>query len=515
MPWIAFLFVLFVYLSFPTKNFYWDGIFFSQVIEDTPTLSASLLHPNHLFYNVFGYLAFQAAQIVGLQTRAVYVLQFVSSVFGAGCAVVVFIILRRATRSIYLCFALTLLFAFSATWWKFSTDADSYVPSVFFLLVGFYLLLPGKTARPFLVALAHSLAMFFHELAVLFFPAIVLGIILQTTLLERQKRIIAVLKYGFAAFFLTFGTYCLSFYLLTGTLSFKDFVRWIIWYSPENGFSPTVGENLLLALRGHLKLFVDGRTGFIDRNPVTVFLTILLVVLIVVFLIKIGRNLQTIKDVWQTALAERFYSRPVTLLCLTWIMPYLLFLFFFIPGNTFYRLFYFPALVFLFGMFLAPFENANRDFRHWRLALLAAVIALSNFLLFIRPNSVVRENTPLALALDANRLWSNKTVIYYDSLDTPARYVRYFNRSATWKFFDAAAPLEEFEKEVQNVYNNGGTVWLETSAVERLTAATPQTVKWLADNSSPEPKSELLLPAFKMKYVQIIPSSSSEQKSPF
>jgi hypothetical protein len=43
--------MLLVYLLFPTKNYYWDGIFFARVIEDASTLNPSLLHPNHLAGN--------------------------------------------------------------------------------------------------------------------------------------------------------------------------------------------------------------------------------------------------------------------------------------------------------------------------------------------------------------------------------------------------------------------------------------------------------------------------------
>jgi len=66
---------------------------------------------------------------------------------------------------------LTLLFALSATWWKFSTDANAYIPSVFFLLLGFYLVLPDRKPRPLVLALTFFAAMCFHQLAVIALPA--------------------------------------------------------------------------------------------------------------------------------------------------------------------------------------------------------------------------------------------------------------------------------------------------------------------------------------------------------
>src|ERR671915_340070 len=61
-----------------TKNYYWDGIFFSHVIEQAAGLDSSLLHPNHLIYNVLGYLFYCAARSIGLEIRAVEVLQILN-----------------------------------------------------------------------------------------------------------------------------------------------------------------------------------------------------------------------------------------------------------------------------------------------------------------------------------------------------------------------------------------------------------------------------------------------------
>ncbi len=45
-----------IYLAFPTKNYYWDGITYARAIEHTAALNPTLLHPNHLFYEGLGYI---------------------------------------------------------------------------------------------------------------------------------------------------------------------------------------------------------------------------------------------------------------------------------------------------------------------------------------------------------------------------------------------------------------------------------------------------------------------------
>jgi len=504
--WFVILSVLLIYLLYPTKNFYWDGIYFSQVIEDAGGLNVSLLHPNHLFYNVIGYVVYQTTHIFGWQVRAVYVLEFISSAFGAASAAVFFFILKRSLETTYLSLTLTALFAFSATWWKFSTDADAYIPSIFFLLVAFYLLLPNQPPRPLLIALAHSSAMFLHELAVLFFPVAVLGIALQTVSLERRRRITFVLQYALTAFSLTFGTFCLSFYLLTGSFNLKNFLSWLTSYSPDIGFTLDLWKNLVLTLRGSLRLFFDGRFNFLELNLLNILLLIFLGAALIALIIKVAGSMNNVKEIWKTAARREFYRSPVTLLCAVWISTYLIFLFFFIPGNTFYRLFYFPALVLLFGKLLISSEVLRNETRQWRAALLIVVVALSNFLFFIRPFSQVRKNTPLWLALEANRVWSDKTIVYYKTLNSDNMLVRYFNPTTVWKPLESTIG-ENSEMRLQIISNGGASVWLETSAIDLLMSSA-QTAEWLEEQFDKQIQMELTDPAYKLKFVRIVPQSS-------
>ncbi|HYG79920.1 MAG TPA: hypothetical protein VD861_06005, partial [Pyrinomonadaceae bacterium] len=263
LPLILSAGVLLLYLPLLTKNYYWDGIFFARVIEEARGLDATLLHPNHLVYNVVGYLFYKLAQGAGLQLRAVEVLQILNCFFAAASAYALFRILQDCFRSAYLSATLTLLFAVSATWWKFATDADSYIPSVFFLLVSFYFVLPHREPRPFLAAAAHAAAMLFHQLAIFFFPVAVLGIFLQTTSRPTKRRLAEVFKYAAAAFLLTFPAFLFSFYLITGGLEVAPLARWLTNFSPEHGFTFSFWDNLTYTLRGHSRLIAGGRLSFL------------------------------------------------------------------------------------------------------------------------------------------------------------------------------------------------------------------------------------------------------------
>jgi len=58
-PLILFIVTAVIYLSFPTRVYYWEGIVFAQTIEDASRLSVSLVHPNHLVYNFAGYFFYK------------------------------------------------------------------------------------------------------------------------------------------------------------------------------------------------------------------------------------------------------------------------------------------------------------------------------------------------------------------------------------------------------------------------------------------------------------------------
>lgn len=502
---LFFSLIFLIYALLPTKNYYWDGIFFSQAVEDAVNFSAGLFHPNHLFFNSLGFVGFKFFEIIGYPLRAVYVFQIFSIIAGVSSAFVVFKILKSVTSSDYLSFGLTAIFAFSATWWKFATDADAYILSITFLLVSFYLILPGKKPRPFLTALAHTGAMCFHELAVFFFPAVVLGLIFQTANAETVKsRFLTIIKYAAGVFLLTFSIYCVCFCLQNGAFELKSFVRWITFYTTENGFSGQELSNLQLTLRGNRQLFFNGSAGFQARDVLNIILMIFLAASVISFLFQTARYFFDIKTVWKMWSAKKAYFQPVSLLCYLWIAPHSFFLFYFIPANTFYRLFYFPALIILAGALFAPFEN-SRPIRHRRLACFALILALSNFLFFIRPQSQIRENTPLALAAEANRIWTAKTIVYFDSLDADNRIVRYFTPAVSWKPLDLVT-ADEFENRVRTVYQNGGSVWLESSAAKNFSQS-PETARILTENSARNQVLELKNTAANVRYIQFMPST--------
>ena len=188
--WLA-VGVFAAYAVLPTQNYYWDGVSFAQDIEQAGGFGSrsfwpSLIRPNHLLYDSVGYLAWIALRGLGLHVRAITVLQAINMVLAAVCVFILQRTLLRLTQSAYLSTTLTLLFAFSAVFWRFATDADAYIPSVLFLVASFHVLCTSSKPRPLLVGILHAGAMLIHQLAIFFFPAAALGIYLKGDVYKRQ-----------------------------------------------------------------------------------------------------------------------------------------------------------------------------------------------------------------------------------------------------------------------------------------------------------------------------------------
>src|SRR6185369_10613892 len=167
-----------------------------------------------------------------------------------------------------------------------------YIPSVLFLLLGFYLVLPGKKPRPLLTALLLFISMAFHQLAVLMFPVLALGVYLQ----DRKQKLNAV-YFTLAAAVLIVAAYAGLFYLATGAFDLARLIRWTASYSPDADTKFHLWSNLQYSLRGHVRLFFGGRLNSLRglMNPAIVVLLIGLIASILFFIFSLVKNLRPAK----------------------------------------------------------------------------------------------------------------------------------------------------------------------------------------------------------------------------
>jgi hypothetical protein len=501
---VLFLGTLAVYLSMPTKNYYWDGIYFALHIERSSGIQYYLFHANHLVYEVVSYWVYAAARQAGLHLRAIEGMQMENSLLGALGTLVVFGILTFTTRSLYIACTLSLLFAFSVAWWRFSTDADSYIASVVLMLVAFCLVLsPGK-ARPLRVGVTHAGAMLFHQLAVFFFPVLLLGLAFQAPNSTRAKRFWAVFQYAAAAALLTLSAYAYGFAVGPGEHSLPRFLGWMTSHASDAHFSFNPWSNLVKTLRSQVQLVLGGRLSSLVRfaNPVIVALTLLLLCLAILCLLGIVAHPSEVGSLFRCAFARRGELTNLWKLSLLWAGVYLAFLYFWLP-HIFYRLFYLPALVLFCGVALARYEKANPRVRRGRVALLVSVVALWNFLFYVFPNAHAENNPVVSMALRMNPSWPPGTTVYYSFLNADDWYFSYFNPQSVWKQFDDDK-LAKLNRELVSVYDRRGTAWIDITGIDSLSAS-PTGKWWLEAHSRSSPRCELVEGGHHIRFLQLFP----------
>ena len=444
-----------LYLCIPTKDFYWDGVGFALVLEHPHWFP--FIEANHPIYIGFGWALYSLVHAIAPALSALRFLQALNSIFAAGCVVLVYAMARKLFAAEFEALLLSLLFALSATWWKFATDANAYIPAIFLLLVAARLLLSAGKPRPFTVAIVHTCAMLFHVLSVLFAaPAAV-------ALCRQNRRNAGV--YVASTLALSTAAFYLCFFINTAHTGVGEFLRWITWHTPDAHFSFSLGRSLWFTVRGTGRLALGGRLDAFHSGVLE-----LLVLLVLVasgaywtFRARIGKDRESLPF-------------PRAFLWI-WVAVYVLFLIFWLPQNTFYRLFYLPPLVFVAGVLFRG--NARR----WVLFGVVAFLGIWNYLFYIHPNSLVENNPVLRAALAMRPEWKPGTWVYVGSLNTDDWTVFCFNPQVNFKDVDLSH-LPEMTGEMAAFEKAGHQVWIDQSARDVLQSSEAGRM-WLSAHTRP------------------------------
>jgi hypothetical protein len=444
---------LVAYLALPTRNFYWDGVAFAIEIEKNYPPSA-LVHPNHLIYELWGAWLYDFSDWAGFPIRALYLMQAANCILAGFAVLLLYRCLRIKGWSSGHGVMAALTYGFSATWWKFATDADAYVPAIFLLLCA-YLLLENRRVLEngrmiWLAGLAHAAAMLFHELAIFFLPVAVL-------LLWKRRPMIAM--YCAAALAPVAVAYVWAYQAVQPP---EGFLGWVTSHSPDSGFSFNPLRDVAYTFRGTVRLFLGGRLSDVVRNPLSEAACVLLGCAVIAFLFYAWR-----------ARPLRWRSPPTA--PLLWASAYAAFLFFWMPQNTFYRLFYLAPLVLI--LFMA-FEDAPRVHRAG--FLFAAMLLLGNFVFVTYPESRAEFNAPLHFALAQRNAWPAGSAIVFHRFHPDLWTISYFNQQASWMGLERA-DLGEMERDLAYARSQGKPLWVEETAYE-LVDGTPQGRKWLMEH---------------------------------
>jgi hypothetical protein len=404
-----------VYLAFLTCAHYWDGVLFSLYIEKASAgeMNKSVLfHPNHLVYSAAGFVLYD--MFSALHLRAMTWLQILNALCGASAAMLVRHLVLGMTRSGKIALTCTIVFAFGATWWKFSTDGGSYVPATFLVLLAVRAALSGKTVE---ASLFHIAALFFHELAI--FAA--LPIFFTLAVRRRANAIV----YAATTAICTLGVYAAVFQA-SAPHAQPNLISWVTSFSGEAKMTHSWAQLFMTYPVSYAKLFVGGKLSLVrDFFSVPVVLALLVAVLLIVAAAWCVRapihNSEEVLSV----------NRTVKVTLWLWVLPYAVFLVWWEPGNAFYKLLCWPAIVVLIGISIAEHSWTRQHVS--ALLALAAAIAAWNFGGFIYPHTKAASDPVYALALRLNRELPKNAKVFYKTFSPDDWYLAYFAPGRDWQ----------------------------------------------------------------------------------
>jgi len=268
----------------------------------------------------------------------------------------------------------------------------------------------ARKPRIVAAALLHCGAMLLHQLAIFFFPA---G---ARSLVESAPAAMRTLRGRCRG--ATLAAYVAAFSIQSGGFSLGSFYRWITSHSGEVAFSFGPSHNLTVSLRSWMQVFWAGRPGLVRyTDPLTIVLLVLCVCALILLAIAVWRGPRPRIAI----IIERFFVFAVS-----WIVVYAVFLFFWLPHNTFYKLFALPGIVLVIASCWKPGMNP--------IALpFVALMALFNLTFAIIPYSRADANEAVAFAFSLKQHLESGTTVYFSDFNTDDWLVRYFNPQTTWR----------------------------------------------------------------------------------
>ena len=454
-----------IYLFFCSRTYYWDGVSFALAIEavnrgDAPFFT--LLHPNHLFYNVFGYYIYRISQHLGFSQRAIVVLQYSNLTLSLCCGYLMSHLADHLFRKKIVTYCCWLLFSFGALWWHFSTDADAYILTSLLITISFFYISKINLRRLLLAGIFHVLAMLFHELAILFYLSITTAIFRWRDITLTKRLLLSVEYVVATATTVTFVYYFCYLKIIDGAPA--SFLTWVSSRADDAHFQFSLAKVIGSNLNSYIKLFLGGKLSFIRQYmSLSMAIALLIVLLALLYAFYSFQKRNQSDPTLENLIAEQSSSyRDCYFILVSWLLPYFLFLSVWLPWNGFYKLLVWPPLVLLLGFLIN--DRLKRDRTAYGVIALIVAMAGWNFAAYIYPHSHDTEDPVLVLGKTIDKELPNNAVIYYQQFVTNDWYLKYFAPGRIWK------PLPKLEElpTINQLVQSSSTVCFETSALNAI-----------------------------------------------
>jgi hypothetical protein len=149
-----------------------------------------------------------------------------------------------------------------------------------------------------------------------------------------------------------------------------------------------------------------------------------------------------------------------------WIIVYAIFLAWWEPGAAFHKLYLWPPVVLLIGVWIA--RKSGRLERVNAFLALTAAVAAWNFSAYVFPHAHSSADPVLMFAQTLDRQLPPRTTVYYSNLDSDDWYLEYFAPGRKWS---PLPPHPDGGWMRRTVSTSPVPVCFETSALDRLNSA--------------------------------------------
>jgi hypothetical protein len=522
VPWVLVPLMLILYASHPTRKYYFDGVVFAANIEHGSF--ESLFNPHHLLYTWVFYLIHNATETaLGKPIQALYLMQWFNIFLGAAGVLLIWRLLARLVADKGLALLVTLLGCLSFTYWHYATDADAYMLSLCFLLMAADRLEwiarhRAPRAGDFVyIGLIQAGSILFHQINIFWLTCVAGCLAFGVIGGSRRDR-----WRWWWIYFWAMATPVVAGYALVGTLVLghttpEGFAYWLTEYGHEGSYWVQRWQDLPLAtLNGYLMVFFHRPSitpGILDYD--------------IHLALEEGRLFKgLVKKVFGFySLGFLFFCylaalynlkkyvlqyRDRALFALSWLAPYVLFQFFFMPLNYFYKLFIFVPLLAVFawyesieitpekkwfkwpvfaafviytawaepllGGMLALFIIVFEVFRdrkaliyRWGLFILIAFLPLYNYIAGIAPEANLSNNPEVERALELqDRFREGDVLIFEGGYDYPDGWIIAALTPARVITLGELFSMSDGEREatLEAVADVGGRIWIHPNIAE-------------------------------------------------
>ncbi len=247
--------------------------------------------------------------------------------------------------------------------------------------------------------------------------------------------------------------------------AYPTLTSWVASYASDSNFTRSLGDVFAHYAVSYLKLFAGGKLTLLrDYFSVPVVLAL---ALCVGLLVSAGRLFFKRSN----RVENQSVNARAALFLWTWLIAYALFLGIWDPGSAFHKLFIWPPIVLLIGIYVARGTQLKAA------TVLAGALAAWNFAAFIYPHSRASADPVLSLALRVNRELPKNASVYFAVLDPDDWYLQYFAPGRQW--LNLPGPVNDSVL----LPAAHGPVCLETTALAGFHGDIDPNLKWDLVNS--------------------------------